>query len=127
MTQFAVVLSALIHDLGESITAVASGILTAFGFLAIYIFEDHPGVPNATLVKEGTSLAKLYKDKSVAEQNSVDLAWEVLMSEDYKELRNTICATKSERKRFRQVRLLHGAIFKCLTILVSFCGMFPSF
>ena len=79
LTQFAVVLAALIHDL------------------------DHPGVPNATLVKEETSLAKLYKNKSVAEQNSVDLAWEVLMTEDYKALRNTICATKTERKRFRQV------------------------
>ena len=54
-------------------------------------------------MKEETSLAKLYKNKSVAEQNSVDLAWEVLMTEDYKELRNAICATKSERRRFRQV------------------------
>ncbi|CAB9499837.1 Receptor-type guanylate cyclase gcy [Seminavis robusta] len=79
LTQFAVVLSALIHDL------------------------DHPGVPNATLVKEGTNLAALYKNKSVAEQNSVDLFWEVLMDDRYKELRSTICATKAEKKRFRQL------------------------
>jgi len=79
LTQFSLVLSALIHDL------------------------DHPGVSNATLVKEGTSLATLYKNKSVAEQNSVDLAWELLMSDRYKKLRATICATKEEKKRFRQL------------------------
>jgi hypothetical protein len=32
--------------------------------------SDHVGVPNATLVKEGSHLAKIYKNKSVAEQNS---------------------------------------------------------
>lgn len=51
LTQFAVVFSALIHDV------------------------DHTGVPNATLVKENAKIAELYKQKSVAEQNSVDLAW----------------------------------------------------
>lgn len=40
-------------------------------------------MPNATLVKEGTSLAALYQNKSVAEQNSVDLAWDVLMEDRY--------------------------------------------
>eukprot|EP00980_Cylindrotheca_fusiformis_P021261 scaffold8180_cov87-Cylindrotheca_fusiformis.AAC.1 len=51
LTQFAVVFSAIIHDV------------------------DHPGVPNAQLVKEKTRNAQIYK-KSVAEQNSVDLAWD---------------------------------------------------
>ena len=50
LTQFSCVLSALIHD------------------------ADHAGVPNAALVKEGTQVAKQYNNKSVAEQNSVDLA-----------------------------------------------------
>jgi hypothetical protein len=45
LTQFAVVLSAIIHDL------------------------DHPGVPNAQLTKEGTKLSEKYKNVSVAEQN----------------------------------------------------------
>lgn len=79
LTQFAVVLSALIHDL------------------------DHPGVPNVTLVKEGTSLAEFYHNQSVAEQNSVDLAWEVLMGERYLKLRRAIYTTKEEKKRFRQL------------------------
>ena len=33
----------------------------------------------------------------------VDLAWEVLMGDRYKELRSAIYATKAEKKRFRQV------------------------
>ena len=53
LTRFAVVFSALIHDV------------------------DHTGVPNAQLVKEKAPVAALYKDKSVAEQNSIDIAWEV--------------------------------------------------
>eukprot|EP00980_Cylindrotheca_fusiformis_P006947 scaffold1455_cov102-Cylindrotheca_fusiformis.AAC.1 len=50
LTQFSVVFSAIIHDM------------------------DHPGVPNAQLVKENTRSAQIFK-KSVAEQNSVELAW----------------------------------------------------
>ncbi len=41
LTQFAVVFSALIHDV------------------------DHQGVPNTQLVKENTSVANVYKNKSV--------------------------------------------------------------
>merc|ERR1711933_25010 len=52
LTQFACVFSALIHDL------------------------DHPGVANSQLVKENTKIASYYKNKSVAEQNSVDLSFE---------------------------------------------------
>ena len=51
LTRFAVVFSALIHDV------------------------DHTGVSNAQLVKERAQLALEYKNKSVAEQNSVDVAW----------------------------------------------------
>eukprot|EP00980_Cylindrotheca_fusiformis_P021041 scaffold8055_cov156-Cylindrotheca_fusiformis.AAC.5 len=54
LTQFSVVFSAIIHDM------------------------DHPGVPNAQLVKENTRNAQIFK-KSVAEQNSVELAWGMLM------------------------------------------------
>ena len=55
ITQFAVVFSALIHDV------------------------DHWGVSNQQLEKEGAPMATRYKMKSVAEQNSVDLAWDLLM------------------------------------------------
>jgi len=79
LTQFACVFSALVHD------------------------ADHPGVPNSCLVQEKTPLAVQYQDKSVAEQHSVDLAWNLLMTESYKELRQAICPTSNELKRLRQL------------------------
>eukprot|EP00980_Cylindrotheca_fusiformis_P018345 scaffold5995_cov113-Cylindrotheca_fusiformis.AAC.1 len=78
LTQFAVVFSAIIHDV------------------------DHPGVPNAQLVKEQTRNAQIYK-KSVAEQNSVELAWDMLMSGEFSELRACIYQTESDLRRFRQL------------------------
>jgi hypothetical protein len=79
MTQFAVVLSALIHD------------------------ADHPGVPNAQLIKENASIASVYENKSIAEQNSVDLAWDLLMDEAYADLRRAIYVTEEDFLRFRQL------------------------
>ncbi|KAL7571614.1 hypothetical protein ACA910_011154 [Epithemia clementina (nom. ined.)] len=79
LTQFSCVLSALIHD------------------------ADHPGVPNAQLVKEGHTLAARYGGKSVAEQNSVELAWNMLMEPRFKSLRSVIYTTEDEFKRFRQL------------------------
>jgi hypothetical protein len=79
LTQFAVVLSALVHDM------------------------DHPGVPNTQLIKEGTDIAKTYKNKSIAEQNSVNLAWDLLMEPTYEDLRRCIFSTQEELDRFRQL------------------------
>ena len=79
LTQFAICFSALIHDV------------------------DHHGVSNIQLVKEGSEVAKLYNNKSVAEQNSVDLAWELLMEPAYKELRACIYVNQKELDRFRQL------------------------
>jgi class 3 adenylate cyclase len=79
LTQFSCVLSALIHDV------------------------DHPGVPNAQLVKEGHELASQYNRKSPAEQHSVDLAWNLLMEDRYQELRDAIYQTDAELVRFRQL------------------------
>lgn len=79
LTQFAVVFSALLHDV------------------------DHLGVPNTQLVKEGIDIAGLYNNKSVAEQNSIDLAWALLMLDRFELLRQAIYTTKAELKRFRQL------------------------
>eukprot|EP00980_Cylindrotheca_fusiformis_P020999 scaffold7994_cov123-Cylindrotheca_fusiformis.AAC.2 len=78
LTQFTVVFSALIHD------------------------ADHPGVPNTQLVKENSRWAKIYK-KSVAEQKSVDIAWDMLMSDEYTAIRACIYQTEDELRRFRQL------------------------
>jgi hypothetical protein len=79
LTWFACVFSALIHDV------------------------DHSGVPNAQLVKEDAPVAQLYNGKSVAEQNSFDIAWDLLMEPTYTNLRQTIYVTEEEFKRFRQL------------------------
>jgi 3'5'-cyclic nucleotide phosphodiesterase/Adenylate and Guanylate cyclase catalytic domain len=59
LTQFALVFSAIIHDVA------------------------HPGVPNSRLIEEGTPLAVKYSNKSVAENFSIEvgkyfIAWERL-------------------------------------------------
>ena len=64
---------------------------------------DHPGVPNACLVHEKNPLASLYKDKSVAEQNSVALSWQLLILPQFDALRETIAHTDEEMERFRQL------------------------
>jgi hypothetical protein len=64
---------------------------------------DHPGVPNSILVKEQTSLAAVCKNKSVAEQNSVDLAWNLLMDDSFVDLRQILYTTEEELTRIRQL------------------------
>jgi len=77
LTQFACAFSALIHDV------------------------DHSGVPNTQLMKEQSALAKRYKKRSVAEQNSLDLSWNLLQSSAYSHLRAALAPTKEEMQRFR--------------------------
>jgi class 3 adenylate cyclase len=79
LTQFACIFAALIHD------------------------ADHPGVPNTQLVKEDAPVSRAYRSKSVAEQNSVDVAWKIFMDPKYAELRAAICPTEQDKRRFRQL------------------------
>jgi class 3 adenylate cyclase len=79
LTQFAVVFSALIHDL------------------------DHQGLTNMLLIKEKPHIAALYRNKSVAEQHSVDLAWNLLMDPEFEALQDTIFANNTEFMRFRKL------------------------
>jgi hypothetical protein len=37
------------------------------------IAVDHQGVPNAQLIKENVAIAAVYNNKSIAEQNSLDI------------------------------------------------------
>lgn len=79
ISHFAIVFSALIHDV------------------------DHTGLPNSQLVQEEYGMAAKYKNKSIAEQNSLDAAWSILMGPRYERLRVCIFENKSEQKRFRQL------------------------
>ncbi|CAB9501720.1 Receptor-type guanylate cyclase gcy [Seminavis robusta] len=79
LTQFACAFSALIHDV------------------------DHVGVSNAQLVKEGGSIAAKYKERSVAEQNSLEISWKLLMDDEYAELRSFLFETSSDLSRFQDL------------------------
>jgi 3'5'-cyclic nucleotide phosphodiesterase len=79
LTKFAMTLAALVHDL------------------------DHRGVDNSVLIREEPTLAAAYQGRSVHEQNALELAWNVLLSDGFEELRATIYTDLNELKLFRQV------------------------
>jgi 3'5'-cyclic nucleotide phosphodiesterase len=64
---------------------------------------DHRGVSNAQLAKEEEWMATTYKNKSVAEQNSLDISWSMLMSDRFAPLRHCIFANNDDVYRFRQI------------------------
>ena len=69
----------------------------------MFTLVDHRGVPNFILQEEDKFLASVYNNKSIAEQNSVDLAWNTLMEPEFEALRCTIFCDIGELKRFRQL------------------------
>jgi class 3 adenylate cyclase len=77
--QLAAVFSALIHDV------------------------DHTGVPNAQLVAEEAPVAKMYNNKSVAEKNSIVIAWDFFLQPQFDDLRVCICPTKDDLDLFHQL------------------------
>lgn len=78
LARFAIVFSALIHDV------------------------DHRGCSNARLIDEEVSMGEKYRNKSVAEQNSVDIAWNLLMDDRFQHLRRAMFESNEELLRFRQ-------------------------
>lgn len=79
LTHFACLFSALIHDV------------------------DHPGISNAQMLKEKHPLAEVYEGKSIAEQNSFDFAWELLMDSEFDTLRRCLFENEQDLHRFRQL------------------------
>lgn len=77
MMQFSVVFSALIHDL------------------------DHTGLTNQELSELQDPLVQQYRNQSVAEQNSVDIAWSILQQDEFVDLRQCFFANASEQAYFR--------------------------
>ena len=94
-----------LHDLHDHTYGITSDPLIQFAcaFSALIHDVDHSGVPNMQLIKEKSKLATVYHNKSIAEQNSVDLAWALLMDESYVDLRRAIYHDETEFKRFRQL------------------------
>ena len=83
--------------------------LFACAFSALILSVDHPGVPNIVLVNENGDLAAKYKNQSIVEQNSIDVAWNLLMADKYSDLRATIFSTVSEQDHFRQI-VIHSVM-----------------
>lgn len=78
-------------------------VMFAILFSAIIHDVDHPGVSNKQFAIEYPKIGERYHNKSVAEQNSVELAWDVLMDSHFRELREYVFDTSENLKRFRQV------------------------
>jgi class 3 adenylate cyclase len=95
------------EELHDSTFGISSDPLTHFAivFAALIHDADHTGLPNAQLVKDNDALARKFDNRSVAEQNSVHLGWELLMDPRFERLRKCIYQTNVERKRFRQLAI----------------------
>lgn len=79
LAQFAVVFAALVHDV------------------------EHKGVPNVQLIKEQPDLAMKYKNKSVAENNSIRIALNEFLKSEFANLRSCIFRGDGDEARFRQL------------------------
>lgn len=64
---------------------------------------DHRGCSNAQLMVEEPKMAQKYSNQSIAEQNSLDLAWDALMKDKFNNLRACLFNTEAELMRFRQL------------------------
>lgn len=71
-------------------------ILFAMVFAALFHDAGHTGVPNSILVEEEDEMAILHNDVSVAEQNSLHVAFSMLQQDDFAELKQCICPTPEE-------------------------------
>ncbi len=79
LTQFAIMISTLVHDV------------------------DHTGVSNPQRGLEEPELAEKYHNRSVAEQNSIELAWDLFMHPKFANLQRAIFSTEDDVRRFRQL------------------------
>ena len=64
---------------------------------------DHPGVENDQLVQEGSPMSAAYSGKLTNEQNSIDLSWQMLLQNEFRDLRQAICSTDDDLRQLRQV------------------------
>jgi len=55
------------------------------------------------LAVEEPRMAEMYRNKSIAEQNSLDLSWDILMQDTFSNLRAFVFSTQHELMRFRQL------------------------
>ncbi|GKZ01289.1 hypothetical protein MPSEU_001079900 [Mayamaea pseudoterrestris] len=93
---------ALLHDYTHGINSDAIAHF-AIIFSGLIHDVDHRGISNAQLEKEEPALAKHFQHKSLAEQNSLEIAWTLFMSDQFTELRQCLFCTKDDFLRFRSL------------------------
>jgi hypothetical protein len=59
-------------------------------------------VPNARLAEEKPDFAAKYNNKSIAENNSIDVAWNLLLQPEYGVFRNCLAPTKADLDKFHE-------------------------
>ena len=91
-----------LHDFPHGINSDPMA-LFAITFSALIHDVDHRGVSNMIMMQEEPAMAVLYRNKSIAEQNSLDTAWELLMLDQFTQLRRCVFGTRHELMRFRQL------------------------
>jgi 3'5'-cyclic nucleotide phosphodiesterase len=92
------------HESHTLLVGINSDPLTQFAcaFAALTHDVDHHGVPNSVLVREEAPLAIKYKNKSILEQNSLNIVWEILMKPEFEKLLHCICSGRQDEfLRFR--------------------------
>lgn len=95
----------LSREIHETTFGISSDPLMQFavGFSALIHDVDHAGVTNKQLLEEDDPVAVKYQGKCVAEQRSIQVAWDTLMEDRFMDLRQCIYQTEEEKKRFRQL------------------------
>jgi 3'5'-cyclic nucleotide phosphodiesterase len=91
-----------LHEYTYGITSDPLAVL-AIIFSALIHDVDHRGVSNIQLMKEQPTMARTFSNQSVAEQNSLEISWNLLMEDDFAALRAAMFQTKDDMMRFRQV------------------------
>lgn len=92
-------------DLHDNTYGITSDPLTQFAaiFCSLIHDVDHQGISNFQLGTEQPDMAEKYRNRSLAEQNSIDIAWDILMQPEFRSLQQAIFSTVSELARFRQL------------------------
>jgi len=96
------IIAAHIHKSTYGINSEPHALL-ALTFSALIHDVDHPGVSNSQLANENPRLGEMYRNTSIAEQNSIDKAWDVLMQDQFSDLRECLFYSKEEIVLFRQL------------------------
>ena len=71
-------------------------------FSAIIHDVDHLGVPNTQLALEKPEFAARYKQQSIAENNSIAIAWELFLRPEFRAFCHCVAPTARDLQEFRE-------------------------